>query len=214
MSGVVCPLCETVSSETMVTPDQRIYYQCAKCYLRFMDQKFFPDKTTEKNRYEEHNNNIENTGYVNFLYQIVRPALPLLQPDMKILDYGCGPAPVLSQILEKEGFSSDYYDPFFYDFPLHPPYHCVFASECFEHFFNPKETISTITRLLHPNGYLCVMTNFWSEQTAFDNWHYRRDVTHVCFYHTHTFAYIARQYNFTIHLTDNDRIVILQKNAD
>lgn len=177
-----------------------------------MDREFHPAPSIEKERYEEHNNDLTNQGYIDFLYQVIDPALPYLYKDTHLLDYGSGPNPVLSQLLKRQGFSCDNYDPFFCKVPLTQQYGGIFCVETMEHFFEPKKELARLTTLLSPGGFLFVMTLLWTDVKRFNHWHYRRDLTHVCFYHTRTFGFIAKEHGFTIKYTDGKRVVVMQKN--
>ncbi len=111
---LTCPLCNNKGTFKAVgDPDERAYRECGKCRLIFTETRFLPSKENEKERYLTHNNGIQHEGYVNFLNHAIEPALPLLKKDMHGLDFGCGPAPTLSLLIEQKGFTCDNYDPFF-----------------------------------------------------------------------------------------------------
>jgi SAM-dependent methyltransferase len=110
---------------------------------------------------------------------------------MEGLDFGCGPNPVLPDILKSAGYGCLNYDPiFFLDFP-DERVDFIFATETFEHFFNPLREMKFITALLRPGGILTVMTQRWKSPDQFADWWYVRDITHVSFFHKKTFDYIC-----------------------
>lgn len=163
-------------------------------------------------RYRQHNNGIQYEGYVTFLNKAIHPALKYLKPDMKGLDYGCGPEPTLSLLLKQEGYTCDDYDPFFFpDLDQNKQYDFIFATECFEHFFFPARDLQKINELLKDDGILVIMTELWQDIEKFKTWHYAKDATHVSFYHQRTFHYIAGKYGLTPLVADN-RVIIFQKN--
>lgn len=208
-----CPLCQHSHTSVVRTPgDKRTYRNCAYCNLIFVNDIDFPDPQKARHRYEKHQNNIQDTGYVSFLNQIVQAAKPFLRADQRGLDFGCGPSPTLSIILKNEGFHCQDYDPVFY--PTNPvgPFDFIFSTECFEHFASPKTELSRITSLLAKGGILAVMTDMWESENAFSTWYYKRDFTHLVFYHRRTFDYIAKQFGYDLLLTDNKRVVVLKKN--
>ena len=125
------------------------------------DSLDFPTPGEEKETYLLHNNGIQYQGYVKFLNQAIELALPRLDNTMRGIDYGCGPVPTLSVILKEKGIDCRDYDPIF--FPEMPagPFDFVFATECFEHFFNPADEITRIGSLLKSGGLLVVMTHLW-----------------------------------------------------
>ncbi len=207
-----CPLCDNRGYLTAVGgPDHRSYRYCDSCKLIFTEPRFLPSREVEKNRYLSHNNGIQYRGYVNFLNRAIEPALPLLDKGMRGLDFGCGPAPTLSVILGQKGFTCDDYDPFFFPGIPAKDYDFIFATECFEHLFRPAVEIGLITDLLIPGGVLIVMTETWESFPAFAGWYYAKDITHVSFFHTGTFDYIAAEYGFDRLENNNDRVMLMRK---
>lgn len=208
---IKCPLCSNNNSFIEVDgPDKRVYYKCNSCKLIFSDPSFYPSEEEERKRYLTHNNGIEYPGYVTFLNQAIHPALPYLKKGMQGLDFGCGPVPTLSVLLKREGYACEDYDPIFFPKLPHKKFDFIFATECFEHFFNPKKEINTIKSLLKPNGFLIVMTQNWETENAFSSWNYADDITHVCFYHQDTFDYISKTYKLQFLENANDRVFILK----
>jgi SAM-dependent methyltransferase len=178
----------------------------------FSNSNHLPIKAEEKARYEAHNNSIEDQGYVNFLMQAIVPALYYLTPESKGLDYGCGPGPTLSALVQQNGYRCHNYDPFFFPELPEGPFDFIFATECFEHFFEPSKEMELLSQLLMPHGHLIIMTNLWEDNTNFANWHYTQDTTHVIFFHEKTFSYIAKTYGFQVVFNDGIRVIILKKN--
>ncbi len=207
-----CPLCFNKDSFTEIKgPDERTYQKCPTCHLIFTEDRFRLSKKTEKARYETHNNGIHNEGYVKFLNQAIEPALPLLNQSMQGLDYGCGPMPTLSVILEQKGFACNDYDPFFFPDLAVKTYDYIFATESFEHFSYPAKEIQRIKHLLKSGGLLVVMTETWKTPEAFAKWYYAKDFTHVCFFHDLTFEFIAKDFGFELLESRNNRVKLLRK---
>lgn len=171
-----------------------------------------PTAEEEKQRYQFHHNSIEDKGYLNFLERAIQPMLPYLKEGMQGLDYGSGPEPVLAQRLQKKyHLNCESYDPYFFPDKPAKKYDFIFSTETFEHFFKPGEEVWNLYSLLHSDGFLCVMTNLYHSLSGFEKWWYRRDVTHVCFYHTETFHYIADHFGFNLLYEDQKQVTILQK---
>jgi hypothetical protein len=169
--------------------------------------------TEERKEYEAHENSPDSSGYVAFLNRAIGPALSFLPNKAKGLDYGSGPGPALSMVLESHGFSCDNYDPLFGP-PLEKgPYEFVFSTECFEHFYNPVEDLNRIDQVLKPGGFLIVMTLLRTSETAFGSWFYARDRSHVLFYTMSTFKFIAQRWGYQWLWDDGERVVILQKQS-
>lgn len=212
MNEPICPLCRSViTSGIEQKAHKRKYHHCEVCDLIFMDKSDLPDIQREKERYLLHNNSGNNEGYVHFLKQAIDPAENFMDKSMKILDYGCGPKPVLSEILVSRGFDCDLYDPFFYPEWPNKKYELIFATECFEHFFDPKKEIEKLMELIHENGYLVLMTDFWKDVNKFSSWYYVRDFTHVSFYHENTMKFMELIFGLSIVYTDNQRCIIFRK---
>lgn len=208
-----CPLCKNAKNNTPVKgADTRQYYHCSNCDLVFVPPSFYLSSEAEKKRYQFHQNNIEDVGYVAFLNKAIQPALPFLNNKMKGLDYGCGPNPTLSKLLLKEDIKCDDYDLYFFpELNTVSKYDFIFATECFEHFFQPEKELNNISNLLNERGLLIIMTEQWQTIKYFASWYYPKDPTHVCFYHTNTFKFIAKKFKFEILHNDEKRIIMLQK---
>jgi len=210
--AVLCPLCSSARSEKLSTTGSRRYYLCQHCQLIFLDSKQHPLPGEESSRYLEHHNSPEEDGYVQFLYKAIGPMLAYLHPYMQGLDYGCGHTPVLSQLIVRHHrMNCHAYDPFFFPDLPYQPFDYVFSTETFEHFFTPAHAIDHIVRHMKRGAYLCIMTQLRKKVEAFDRWWYRRDPTHVCFYHRQTVAYIAKHWSMKILYEDGSSVFVLQK---
>lgn len=207
-----CRLCKSERTQRLeVSNDPRYYFLCENCALIFTDHHFHLDPEQERMRYLEHNNGLHQQGYVQFLEKIIKPSLQYITPQMQGLDYGCGPEPTLSKLLARQGIQCYDYDPLFgFDHPK-KNYDFVFATECLEHFYNPLEEWLKLSSLIKVEGILSIMTEQWESLDNFQNWYYKRDRTHVCFYHYRTFAYVSKCYGFDIMYRDRNRSIILKK---
>lgn len=210
-----CPLCAEEGNKSLVhrTRKGRRFWHCPQCRLIFVDPAARPSRRLEKDLYRKHQNSPEHTGYVTFLRRIVDPALPLLAPSMRGLDYGCGPGPTLSVLLTGAGLTCHNYDPLFFPDLPEEPLDFIFATECFEHFHTPAREMQQLRKLLKPAGYLFIMTDLWHEQTNLRSWSYLCDPTHVSFYHRRTFEHICHTYGFTMLACYDRRVLLLQKKA-
>jgi SAM-dependent methyltransferase len=206
-----CKLCGHQGTRKISPPeDVRNYFLCDRCNLIFVGNEYLPSRQQEIDRYLEHNNNPEDKGYVDFLNRMLSPSLRFMDKEMKSLDYGCGYNPVFSGLLEKKGFTCYNYDPLFgFDHPL-DSYDFIFAIECFEHFFEPVHELNNIGRLLKTGGFLGIMTERWESVERFNSWYYKRDFTHVIFFHLKTLGYICENYGYEIAYLDRNRVAILK----
>jgi len=103
----MCPLCNSTNIQNISGPLERGYSLCKTCRLIFVNPKYFLKPDEEKARYETHNNGPDQPGHVTFLSRALVQAEPLINHDMKILDYGCGPVPTLSVMLKEKGYEID-----------------------------------------------------------------------------------------------------------
>lgn len=208
-----CTLCQSEHTQLLsVKNDSRSYFLCRVCSLIFVDPGYYVSPASEKARYLEHDNGLHHKGYVNFLQKIIQPSLPFISPEMKGLDYGCGPKPTLSRLLAQQGICCYDYDPLFhFDHPLES-YDFIFATECMEHFQQPSREWQKITALLKKGSTLSIMTEQWKSLETFQTWHYKRDLTHISFYHAQTFDYISQYFGYTIVYSTGKRAIILKKN--
>ena len=224
-----CPLCSAAAVAPLPVAGQvRRYHACADCRLVFVDPRDHLSPEQEFARYRLHRNSPENAGYVAFLRQVLAPALPLIPRGAAVLDYGCGPAPVLAQLLAAAGCAADSYDPCFTAPPAgreqevpagsgmtgsRPPgmkYAAVFATEVIEHFRRPGAEFAQMLARLAPGGLLCLMTELYRDDTNFARWPYTSDPTHVAFYHEMTLARLAANHRLTPVFTDHARVVLLR----
>lgn len=193
---IECPLCE---SDQISTFQADPFLRCDECTLIFKDPVTRLTMNEEKKRYQTHQNSMENEGYVKFLRPVVDQVLKHMPGRARILDYGCGPGPVLAELLQNEDFKMFRYDPFFYPHGLEnlPRLDAVTCTEAAEHFFFPYKEFETMFSLMKPEGSLFLMTDIYRENTDITDWYYTKDPTHVCFYAESTLQWIAEKYNRT-----------------
>lgn len=210
---VECTLCNTHESEFCLTHRERDFYQCRNCDLVFVPAQFHLAFQEEKNEYDRHENDAENEGYVNFLNRALVPLRELLKPGMEGLDFGSGPGPVLSDLLNKEGYTTSIWDPIYApdESTLKRKYDFITCTEVVEHFCNPYEGWSQLAKLLEDGGYLVVMTLLCNANTNFKEWWYKNDPTHVSFYSIKTIEWISRKFALNLIFEDEDRVLLFQK---
>ena len=212
MDKQCCRLCrEQRQIQCIDGSDNRTFFLCERCLLIYVHSDHFLTMKEERKRYETHNNSIRNEGYVAFLNRIIQPMLHYIRPGMHGIDYGCGPGPTLSKLLEREGITCTDYDPIFYPAPIRSAFDFIFSTETFEHFFSPRDELIKLSAVLKPGGYLAVMTECWTSTEQVATWYYTRDPTHVSFYHERTLTYICDAFGFKLIHTDNQRVFILKK---
>ena len=207
-----CPLCaSSVPCAHLAGPKARDYLLCPNCQLIFMARELLPDPATEEARYQAHQNGPQDEGYVRFLNLAITPALPWLNENMHGLDFGCGPTPTLSGLLRQHGLHCDNYDPYFFPALPEKQFDFIFATEVVEHFYNPARELQQLSALLKQGGILTIMTEAWTTVEGFADWHYAKDITHVCFYHASTLEFICARYGFEILNRDTPRVTVFRK---
>ena len=205
----LCPLCNT-KSRIFYHAKNRVYFVCPVCQGIFLEKRALPDEMSEKERYKEHNNDVTDIRYQNFVSPIVNAILNDFSPHHAGLDFGAGTGPVISKMLEDKNFYIAQYDPFFYNYPelLDNTYDYIAACEVIEHFHNPAKEFALLKSLLKPGGKLYCMTTIFNHTIDFKTWNYKDDPTHVFFYQEATFAYIKKTFGFN-HLIITGHVIIL-----
>lgn len=165
----------------------------------------------EKRRYLQHNNDVNDIRYQNFVKPIVNFVIEHFEPVTIGLDFGCGTGPVISKLLCDRAYKTALFDPFFY--PDHEllktQYDYIICCEVMEHFRTPATEFNILRSLLKPEGALICMTELWSEDKDFDKWHYNNDPTHHIFYNKNTLKWISKKFNFSSYNSD-DRLVVFK----
>ena len=159
-----------------------------------------PSPAAEKRRYLEHRNGATDPGYIKFLRALADPVCAVVPVGARGLDFGCGPAPVLAELLTAGGRPTVGYDPLFQPdvSRLKQRYDFVTCSEVVEHAHDPAATFARIGSLVRAGGTIGIMTQLYDDVPSFGDWWYRRDFTHVCFYHTDTMRWVAAHYRWTM----------------
>lgn len=179
-----------------------------------MDEATFLDRQEEHHRYSQHKNTLDNRGYVDNFYNFIKTSkIDQLKNVKNALDFGCGPGPVLQVLLDKLGFATDIYDPFFYPTQgfLKKRYDLITCTEVLEHLKNPLATIRILEGLLKEGGTLAVTTLFHTSTEDFKSWWYRKDSTHITFYSPKTFCWLDEHLGLSLEFTDNKSICVLKK---
>lgn len=206
-----CPLCGTHPTLDLAVVRGKQYWRCPICFLAFMAPAHHPTPDAERSEYLLHNNDPADPGYRRFLDRLCQPLVERLPPAAQGLDYGCGPGPVLAQMLAERGFPTACYDPYFApdSSVLQRSYDFITCTETSEHFFHPRREFDRLAGLLRPGGWLGLMTETMLSDDRFAAWWYVSDPTHVVFYHARTLAWIADCYGWQLH-TPRKNVALFQ----
>ena len=192
---VQCPLCLARPPAFTGEDRRRSFYRCSICDLVFVAPSQHLTLAEERAQYAYHQNCPSDERYRTFLKQLFVPVNAQLSPGSHGLDFGCGPGPTLHLLFEEAGHHMTVYDPAFApdEAALSSRYDFITMSEVVEHLHHPFAVLERLWALLRPGGVLGIMTQFLPEDVAVAQWFYKNDDTHVCFFSTDTFAYLAKR---------------------
>lgn len=204
-----CPLCRENANEQYYRDQRRHYIKCHHCQLVFVPPEYFLSEANEKLAYDHHQNSPSDPDYRRFLNRLFFPLQARLTSKSHGLDFGSGPGPTLSVMFEEIGHTVTLYDHFYAHNPtvLQQPYDFITATEVVEHLHDPATILAQLWTLLKPGGYLGLMTKLVRDQNAFTTWHYKNDLTHVCFFSKETFEWLADQWHAELELFHSDVMV-------
>ncbi|EAR55305.1 methyltransferase-related protein [Photobacterium sp. SKA34] len=208
-----CPLCHSEQHGVFVEDKNRCYFRCQQCALIFADPEAQLSSEQEKAVYDQHQNNPEDMGYRQFLGRLAIPLVErLLAGPLDGLDFGSGPGPTLSIMLDEMGYNMAIYDPYFAPDPsvLTRQYDFVTCTEAIEHFNQPAKEWGLLLSMIKPGGWLGLMTKLATDAEAFTRWHYKNDPTHVSFFSRDTFRFLAQRDGLEVEFVGND-VILLRK---
>ena len=214
MPTTYCPLCSSDASAVFQKDKKRDYLRCPCCQLVFVPVHQHLEPAAEKAIYDLHQNHADDPGYRQFLSRLSTPLSARLGPQSLGLDYGCGPGPLLGQMLEQQGHSVNLYDPYYASHPqnLQQSYDFITCTEVVEHFRQPQREFQRLFALLKPNGCLGIMTKLVIDAEAFGKWHYKNDPTHVSFFSKATMQWLAQVHHCRVEFIGKD-VMIFQAQA-
>lgn len=207
-----CPVCRSTGPVPFRSIDGRDYWRCAACEATFLDPRQRPLRADEHAHYYNHENHPDDPRYRKFLSALVDPLLARLGAGRSGLDYGCGSGSAAVAMLREAGHEVAQYDPCFHPdrTALDRSYDFITCTETAEHFHHPADEFDRFDRMLRPGGWLAVMTCFQTDDAQFEQWHYRRDPTHVVFYREHTLRRIAVHHGWCCSIPVKD-VALMQK---
>ncbi|KJY66994.1 2-polyprenyl-3-methyl-5-hydroxy-6-metoxy-1,4-benzoquinol methylase [Vibrio coralliilyticus] len=207
-----CPLCHNPESLHYFEDQRREYLQCPQCELVFVNPEQRLDAKAEKAHYDLHENDPNDAGYRTFLSRVADPILERIEPGSTGIDFGCGPGPTLSLMLQEQGHNMSLYDLYYHPNTevLDCTYDFMTATEVIEHLYHPDQIWQQWLNLVKPGGWIGLMTKMVIDVEAFAKWHYKNDPTHVVFFSRNTFKYLAERDQLKLEFIGND-VILLRK---
>ncbi|WP_425448096.1 class I SAM-dependent methyltransferase [Dethiothermospora halolimnae] len=216
MDKISCKIC---NNKVDIIYDEKFdnkYYSCTECEFIFIDEDHMVSKKREVKQYNQHENTLDNEGYVNMFKDFLnRAVLPWKDNIKKALDFGCGPGPVLKELLKSEGFDVDIYDFYFQPEKVfeNKKYDLITSTEVFEHLSEPRKTFKMLKEHLNREGILSIMTLFHTnDEEDFKKWWYRRDPTHISFYTPKTLKILGNIFDMKIVYIGDKNTCVFRKN--
>lgn len=209
---MACKICGSETYELYDAQFEIIYHRCKKCLFVYEDPKFHISSQDELEEYNRHNNSIEDQGYVNMFKRFQSAFEPFVK-GKQVLEFGSGPEPVFSQVLSLDGYDVTSFDPYYApDLAyLDKRYDLITSTEVFEHLVEPIKELEKLLDLLKVGGVLAIMTQFVPEDDVFLKWWYRRDPTHIGFFHHKSFEHLCQVYPIEIVFKNNKDYMIIKK---
>lgn len=210
-----CPLCGADEGEFFHRDKRREYLRCGNCQLVYVPSRYYLNAAAERAEYDLHRNSPEDAGYRRFLSRLAQPLCDRLAAGSRGLDFGCGPGPTLSVLLQEQGHEVSLYDPFYEPNPavLVGPYDFITATEVVEHLYSPGRELARLWEILLPGGYLGLMTKLVRDAEAFASWHYKNDATHVCFFSRATWQWWSDCRGASLDIIGDD-VILLRKSEE
>ncbi len=211
MPEMSCPLCGSPGEPFYRSPKNE-FLSCPTCQGLFRPPGQLPDKQQERNRYLLHQNHPEDKGYLDFVAPILETVRNRYPTGARGLDFGCGHTPVISEILNRDGYVMDIYDPVFFPDRCfeEKTYDFIVCCEVMEHFHHPAREFDLLSSLLNETGNLICMTSLFSDSIDFESWYYKNDLTHVFLYRVESLEYIASNCDYS-GVTSEGKLVIFSK---
>ena len=217
-----CPLCRLRAAQPFLYHrdrskkaggSQRPYYQCARCALVYVPSEFHLPPEQEKAYYDLHENDLRDPGYEKFLRRCAEPLIAALPQGAQGLDFGCGPAPLLANLLESAGHKMATYDLYYHPDArvLEQSYDFIVSTEVVEHLSAPGEVIEALWQRINRGGMLALMTKLVASPERFANWHYIRDPTHIVFFSVETFSWLADHLDADLEIVGSDVIFLKRR---
>jgi len=211
-----CHICDKPTESFIHEKTNITYYHCNACEYIFKTPECYQDFSTQKERYNLHENDENDEGYQAYFQRFLDFTLPLVGKPNISLDFGCGRSSLLASLLEKEGINCDYYDPIYHPITLNDSkkYELIVSTEVFEHLHQPRVVFEYLLERLEEGGYLALQTQFHpNDVEAFKKWYYHQDPTHIVFFTAQTFRILCEIYGCEFVGDNGKNMVVIKKSV-
>ena len=195
-----CLVCYSQNLKMIQLEVKGSFWGCLDCEYVFKDAKQRLILKDETQRYREHNNDLNDSRYLEYLLKTFNKISTYLSGDEKVIDYGCGPTKGLEKALEKTGYDVTSFDPIFFPKNLDKKVQAdvIFCSEAIEHSYEPIKVFDHWEALISGKGWVTLRTAFHPGLDHLKGWWYLNDPTHVGFFSEATWKWIAEKYSWKI----------------
>ena len=211
----VCKICNSATNKIRESRKNLDYYRCQNCGFIYLDDSHIVDSKTEKAHYDKHQNGFESLGYVDMFEKFIDKAIePYLENIETALEFGCGYAPVLAELLGRRGLEVDKYDLYYFPKKVYEDkkYDLITSTEVFEHLKEPTTILKTLSNSINSMGYIVIMTQIPpADDRDFLNWWYRRDITHISFFTPKSFKIMGSKVGLKRIKVIAPNVVVFQK---
>lgn len=213
---MTCGICQHSTTPKKHPETNHLFHFCPNCAFIQKDASHYLSEKEEFTQYEFHENSIDDPQYVVFFENFLKAAVfPYAPKGKQALDFGSGPSPVLSQLMERDyGYDFTIYDKFYAPNKRYTSktYDLITSTEVIEHIKDPLPVFREWERLLKEDAILSVMTLLHPQnEEDFWNWFYIKDRTHISFFSAKTLEVVAERVSLDILYCDNNRYTTFRK---
>lgn len=211
--SIACPLCQSKNHSLFYKDQHREYFRCSVCSFVFVPSQYHLTESEEKLRYDTHNNDPQDSHYREFLSQLTLPLEELIPGQSIGLDFGSGPGPTLSLMLEEKGYQVDLYDKYYAkdESVFNTEFDFITLTEVIEHLSDPIFELERLTSILKPGGCIAIMTQTMKQEIDFSKWYYKNDPSHIGFYNQESFIFLANHLELEVNF-HSDRVIFFINN--
>ena len=211
-TSITCPLCQSDRTNNYHRETSREYLICLICDYVFVPKIYHLSEDQEKLRYDSHNNDPKDIRYRRFLLRLSEPLLKKIRDNSSGLDFGSGPGPTLSLMLEEHSHQVALFDKFYANDKsvFNNKYDFITATEVVEHLSEPMTELKRLIKCLNDDGYLAIMTQILNPKIDFSNWYYKNDPSHIGFFSKKTLSYLAGYFEMEIEFI-SERVIFFRK---